>query len=202
MRKSGSAYLVAGVVLLLLAVIVFLPSGAGPGALPREMGFWGGLHNSLWNLDLAKMKWMEEKHKTEGDLPRMDDLSPYLGEWTNHIAQFIAWGVTYKITPISEMESQSDVATLTRDVRFQVGFSRYYRAGTSYSLHGGYVFPPYDAKSWFVAFYQNDRGLLVIILFTSAIGNLLVFVIKKIRTKMHNKSLQATATAPSVLTRP
>ena len=181
MRKSGSAYLVAGVILLLLAVIVFLPSGAGLGALPREMGFWGGLQNSLWNLDLAKMKWMEEKHKTEGDLPTMEDLAPYLGEWTNHIAQFIAWGVTYKITPISEMEPQSDVATLTRDVRFQIGFCRYYRAGTSYSLHGGYVSPRYDTKSWFVAFYQNNRGLLVIVLFASAIGNLLMFVIKKIR---------------------
>ena len=181
MRKSGSAYLVAGVVLLLLAVIVFLPSGAGPGALPREMGFWGGLHNSLWNLDLAKMKWMEEKHKTEGDLPKMEDLAPYLGEWTNHIAQFIAWGVTYKITSISEMESQSDIATLTRDVRFQIGFCRYYRAGTSYSLHGGYVFPPYDTKSRFVALYQNDRGLLVLALLALAVGNMLVFVIKKIQ---------------------
>lgn len=181
MRKSGSAYLVASIVLLLLAVIVFLPSGAGPGALPREMGFWGGLHNSLWNLDVAKMKWMEEKHKTEGDLPTMEDLAPYLGEWTNHIAQFIAWGVTYKITPISEMEPQSDVATLTRDVRFQIGFCRYYRAGTSYSLHGSYVFPPWDTKSWFMALYQNNRGLLVIALLALAIGNLLVFVIKKIQ---------------------
>lgn len=181
MRRSGHGYLAVALALLLLAVFVFLPSGAGPGALPREMDFWGGLHNSLYNLDLAKMKWIEEKHKTEGDLPTMEDLASYLGEWTNHIAQFIAWGVTYKITPISEMESQSDVATLTRDVRFQIGFCRYYRAGTSYSLHGGYVFPPYDTKSWFVAFYQNNRGLLVIVLFALAIGNLLVFVIKKIQ---------------------
>ena len=181
MRKSGSAYLVAGVVFLLLAVIVFLPSGAGPGALPREMGFWGGLHNSLWNLDLAKMKWMEEKHKAEGDVPTMEDLAPYLGEWTNHIARFIGWGVTYKITPIFEMEPQSDIATLTRDLRFQRGFCRYYRAGTSYSLHGGEVFPPYDTRSWLMAFYQNNRGLLVIVLFVSSIGSLLVFMTKKIQ---------------------
>jgi len=182
MRKAGSGYFVAGLALLLLAVFVFLPSGAGPGALPREMGFWGGLHNSLYNLDLAKMKWLEEKHKTEGDLPTMEDLAPYLGEWTNHIARFVALGVTYKITPISEMEPQSDIATLTRDLRFQRGFCRYYRAGTSFSLHGGHVFPPYDTKSWFVAFYQNNRGLLVIALFALAIGNLLVFVIKKVQT--------------------
>jgi len=184
MHKSSSAYLVAGVILLLLSVIIFLPSGAGPGALPREMGFWGGLHNSLWNLDRAKSEWIMEKHKTEGDLPTMADLAPYLGEWTNHIAQFIAWGVTYKITPVSEMESQSDVATLTRDVRFKIGFCRYYRAGTSYSLHGGYVFPQYDTRSWFTAFYENNRGLLVIVLFAAATGNLLVFVIRKIRHLM------------------
>ena len=181
MRRSGHGYLAVALALLLLAVFVFLPSGAGPGALPREMDFWGGLHNSLYNLDLAKMKWIEEKHKTEGDLPTMEDLAPYLGEWTNHIARFTALGVTYKITPISEMEPQSDVATLTRDLRFQIGFCRYYRAGTSYSLHGGSVFPPYDTKSWFVALYQNNRGLLVLVLFSLAVGNLLVFVIKKIQ---------------------
>jgi hypothetical protein len=181
MRKTGSRFLILALVFFLLAVIVFLPSGAGSGALPREMAFWGGLHNSLYYIDEAKMKWMNEKHKKEGDVPTMEDLAPYLGEWTNHIAQFVAWGVTYKITPISEMEPQSDVATLTHDVRFQIGFCRYYRAGTSYSLHGGDIFPPYDVKSWFMAFYQNNRGLLVIVLLALAIGNLLMFVIKKIQ---------------------
>ena len=181
MRKTGSGYLAVTLALLLLAVFVFLPSGAGPGALPREMGFTGGLHNSLYYLDQAKWKWMEEKHKTEHDVPTMEDLAPYLGEWTNHIARFVALGVTYKITPISEIEPQSDVATLTRDLRFQIGFCRYYRAGTSYCLHTGWAFPPYDTESWFVAFYQNNRGLLVMALFALAIGNLLIFAIKKIR---------------------
>jgi hypothetical protein len=32
-----------------------------------------------------------------------------------------------------------------------------------------------------MAFYQNNRGLLVIVLFALAMGNLLVFVIKKIQ---------------------
>jgi hypothetical protein len=181
MRKSGYGYLAFALAFLLLAVFIFLPSGAGPGALDREMGFWGGLHNSLYHLDEAKMKWMDEKHKAEGDVPTMEDLAPYLGEWTNHIARFVALGVTYKITPISEMEPQSDVATLTHDLRFQRGFCRYYRAGTSYSLHGGHVTPPYDTKSWFMAFYQNNRGLLVIVSFALAIGSLLAFVITKIQ---------------------
>jgi hypothetical protein len=124
---------------------------------------------------------MEEKHKTEHDVPTMQDLAPYLGDWTNSIQHFGALGVKYKITPISEMERQSDVAILTRDLRFQIGFCRYYRAGTSYCLHTGWVSPPYDTKSWVVASYQNNRGLLVIVLFALAIGNLLVFVIKKIQ---------------------
>ena len=57
MRNVGYKYLAVAIVLILLAMLVFLPSGAGPGALPREMGFIGGLHNSLLNLDLAKWKW-------------------------------------------------------------------------------------------------------------------------------------------------
>jgi hypothetical protein len=47
MRNVGYKYLAVAIVLILLAMLVFLPSGAGPGALPREMGFIGGLHNSL-----------------------------------------------------------------------------------------------------------------------------------------------------------
>lgn len=185
MRKSGYGYLAVALALMIVAVFVFLPTGAGPGALPREMGFWGGLHNSLYYLDRAKWQWMDEKHKTEGDVPTMQDLAPYLGEWTNHIAQFVQWGVTYKITPISEMNPQSDVAALTRDLRFQIGFRRYYPAGTSFSLHGGSVFPPYDMTSRFMALYQNDRILLGGVLFALAVGYLLVFVRSKIRNRQN-----------------
>jgi hypothetical protein len=179
MRNVGYKYLAVAIVLILLAMLVFLPSGAGPGALPREMGFIGGLHNSLLNLDLAKWKWMMDKHKTEGDLPSMHDLAPYLGEWTNHIARFIALGVSYKITPFSELKPQEDTATLTRNISFQRGFCRFYPAGFRYSLQGDSFNPPYDTKSWFLAFYQNNRGLLAIFLFVLAMGNLLVFVKKK-----------------------
>ena len=181
MRKPSYGYFVVALALLLLAVFTFLPWGAGPGALDREMGFWVGLQNSLYYIDAAKMKWMDEKHKADGDVPTMEELAPYLGEWTNHIARLVALGVTYKITPISEMQPQSDVATLTRDLRFQRGFCRYYRAGTRFSIQGDRFYPPYGTKSGLIAFYQNNRGLLVIVLFALAIGNLLVFVIKKIQ---------------------
>ena len=81
MRKTGYGYLAVAPALMLLAVFVFLPSGAGSGALPREMAFTGGLHNTLYYLDQAKWKWAEEKHKSEGDIPTMEDLAPFLGDW-------------------------------------------------------------------------------------------------------------------------
>jgi hypothetical protein len=189
MRKPGSAYLVAGIVLLLLAVIFFLPLRIGRGPLDSEKVFMVGLHNSLYYLDRAKWKWVEEKHKTEHDVPTMEDLAPYLGDWTNHIARFVALGITYKITPISEMEPQSDVATLTRDLQFRAGICRLYRTGTSYCLHTGWVSPPYDTASWFRAFYINNRELLAVGLFFLAMVSLLVFVIKRVRSFMHVRSV-------------
>ena len=187
MRNVGYRYLAAALALMFLAVLVFLPSGAGPGALPREMGFFGGLHNSLCDLDRAKWQWMEERRKAQGDVPTMSDLAPYLGESTNRIAQFIALGISYNISPISEMKPQSDTATLTRDVSFQRGFCRFYLAGTRYSLQGDSFYPPYDTKSRCIGLYQNNRGLLVILLFALAIGNLMVFVIKRSGMKTGDK---------------
>lgn len=178
MRKGGSAYLVIAFALLLLALLMFSPLGAGPGALPRENGFWLPLQNSLYHLDQAKWKWMEEKHKTDGETPTMEDLAPYLGDWTNSIKHLGTLGVEYQITPLSEMKPQSDIATLTRDLRFQRGFCRYYRAGTKFSIQGDRSWPSDDAKSAFISFYQNNRGLLAIILCALGIG---VFVIKKIQ---------------------
>lgn len=181
MRKWESTHLVIAIVVLFLAVFVFLPLGAGPGALPREMAFTGGLHNSLYYLDQAKSAWAEEKHKPDGAIPTMDDLALYLGDSTNRIKHFVALGVEYKITPLSDLEPQSDVATLTRDLRFQIGFCRYYPAGTSYCIHTGWSFPHSGFGPSVMAVYQNDRGLLVILLFALAAGNLLAFVIKRIR---------------------
>jgi hypothetical protein len=182
MRKPGSPYLVVSIVLFLLAVILFMPLGIGGGALDSEKVFMAGLHNSLYHLDQAKWKWMEEKHKTEHTVPTMEDLAPYLGDWTNHIGRFVALGITYKITPVSEMEPQSDVATLTRDLRFRAGICRLYHAGTTYCLHTGWVSPPYDTASWFWAFYINNRELLATGLFFVAMVSLLVVVIKRVRS--------------------
>ena len=181
MRKSGSAYLVVTLALLLLSGWIFLPSGAGLGALDREMGFWTELQNSLYHIDVAKTEWMDEEHKADGEVPTMEELAPYLGEWTNAIARFVALGVSYKITPVSEMQPQSDVAALTRDLRFKSGFGRYYCAGTRFSLQGERFYPPYGTKSWLMASYQNNRGMLAIVLFALAVGNLLLFGLTKNR---------------------
>jgi hypothetical protein len=179
MRRAGYGYLTVALGLMLLGVFVLLPWGAGPGALPREMAFTGGLHNSLYYLNQAKWKWADEKHKSEGDVPTMEDLAPYLGDWTNGIRRFVAWGIEYKITPFSEMDPQSDVATLTRDVSFQIGFCRFYPAGTRYCLQTGWIDPNSGSTSW-LAFYQNNRGLLGAALFTAGISSFLVFAITKI----------------------
>jgi hypothetical protein len=174
---------------MLLGVFVLLPSGAGPRALPREMAFIGGLHNSLYYLDEAKWKWAEEKHKSEGDIPTMQDLAPYLGDWTNNIRRFVAWGIEYEITPFSEMEPQSDVATLTRDVSFQIGFCRFYRAGTRYCLHTGWANPQSGTTSWLWPFYLNNRGLIAGALFLAGIGSLLVFAARKIWNSRQGSSV-------------
>ena len=52
-------------------------------------------------MDQARQKWAEEEHKSEGDVPTIADLTPYLGDWTTSFNLFIALGVNYKITPIS-----------------------------------------------------------------------------------------------------
>jgi hypothetical protein len=75
MCKAGYKYFAAALSFVVLALLVLLPSGAGPGALDREMAFTGGLHNSLYYLDLAKQKWAEEKRKSDGDVPTIADLT-------------------------------------------------------------------------------------------------------------------------------
>jgi hypothetical protein len=180
-RKPGYATLTVALVLLLLAVILFLLPGVGPVALDSEKVFMAGLYNSLGQLDRAKSQWAEEKHKSEGDVPTMADLTPYLSDWTNRIERFKTLGVIYKITSISEMEPQSDIATLTRDLRFRRGVCRFYPAGTRYSMHSGW-FHPDSSQSSFRAFAINNRELLAVPLFMFGIGTLLVFVARKIRS--------------------
>jgi hypothetical protein len=162
---SNNKNLFVSCALLLFASIIFWLARMDSKALDSEITFDTTLHNSLWNLDVAKMKWVEENHKTEHDTPTMKELSPCLGEWTNHIARLETLGTNYKITPFSEMEPQSDVATLTREIYFHAGFYRYYPAGAVFCLHNGDSFPELDAKSRIRAFYFANRELLAVAIF-------------------------------------
>jgi hypothetical protein len=178
-RMAGRASLTVALSLMLLAMILLLLPGVG--ALDSEKQFIAGLHNSLYRLDLAKSQWAEEKHKSEQDVPTMADLTPYLGDWANHIEWFGTLGITYKITQTSEMESQSDIATLTRDLRFRKGICRYYPAGTRYCIHTGWSQPD-SGRSSFRAFYINNQEFLATAIFMFGVGTLLVFMVRKIRS--------------------
>ena len=187
MRKPGHATLAAALVLLLLAVIALLAPEVGSGVLNSEKVFIAGLHNSLYYLDRAKWQWAKAKHKSEGDIPAMADLTPYLGYRTNGIERFIKLGITYEITPFSEID-QSDIATLTRSLRFRSGFCRFYPAGTRYCLRTNWSFPDSGRPS-FRAFYVNNRELFAVALFLSSMGTLLVFVVRKILSSRKVRSV-------------
>ena len=188
MRKARYGYFTLALASVLLAVLVFLPSGAGPWALDSEKAFNAGLHNSFYYLDLAKRQWAKKKNKSEQDVPTMAELTPYLEDWTNRIERFISLGIAYKITPISEMENQSDVATLTRDLSFRRGICRFYPAGTRYCIHTGWSHPD-TGKSSFRDFYINNRELLAAALFIFGISTLLVFAVRKILSSRRVSSI-------------
>jgi hypothetical protein len=179
---SSNKNLLISCSLLLLSSIIFWSARTDSKALDSEITFDTTFHNSLWNLDVAKLKWVEENHKTEHDAPTMKELSPYLGEWTNHIARLETLGINYKITPLSEMEPQSDVATLTREIYFHAGFCRYYPAGTRYCLHTGWSNPELSGASRLRAFYFANRELLAVaIIFLMSVNLLVLGAIKLFR---------------------
>ncbi len=184
MRKIAYINFLVCLVLLLFATILFWSARTDPRALDREMGFIGALHNSLYYLDQAKWKWAEENHKLEKAIPTMEDLAPYLGDWTNSIKRFETLGVIYKITPLSELGPQSDVATLTREVYFHAGFCRYCPAGSTMSLRNGSYSPELSGLSRLRAIYLADRELFAVTIIILAIVNLLVFALVKLFQKL------------------
>jgi hypothetical protein len=137
--KSKLVFVNLVTLLIVFVGILFVESGPEPW-LDSEKVFMAQLHNSLWNLDRAKYQWETEKNKPENAIPTFDDLEPYLGEWKNTIEKLKALGVEYKIT--STETNQSDVATLTRGIRFRAAICPYYRAGTTLCLQTGWKSPP------------------------------------------------------------
>jgi hypothetical protein len=123
-----------------------------------------------------------EKHKSELDTPTLQDLMPYLGNNRERIERFMALGINYKVTSMAE--PQSDIATLTRDLRFRKGYCLFYSAGTTYCIHTGWPHPPHSttSRSFRTLFIENNLDHLLEAAFSMlVVGNLLVFLIKKKR---------------------
>jgi hypothetical protein len=171
MRKL--LYIDAVAVLLLLVGYVYL---SGPLVLGSEKTFDAGLHNSLVYLDKAKQHWAAERQTSEKDVPTIEELDPYLGVNKARIDELMALGVRYTITPIGE-GNQTDVATMTQNVRFHAGVSRFYPAGTRCGLWTGWSTPP---GSICFRLVENYLGVLLFLgLLALVAGNALLFVMRK-----------------------
>lgn len=167
------------ILLIILGGILLVESGPEPW-LDREMPFDARLRNSLGDLDRAKNQWAAEKNKSEDAVPTSDDLAPYLGETKNRIEQLKALGVEYKIS--SSETNQSDVAILTKGIRFRTGFCTYYRAGTTVCLQTGWKSPPPSTSpitlrirlTWLRADFFLKAALFLL-----ALANGIIFLVRK-----------------------
>ena len=167
--------LYADVVALLCLVMGYICL-SGPFVLDSESTFDARLHNSLVDLSHAKQQWADEKQKSEKDVPTIEELGPYLGVNEARIAELIALGVHYTITPIGKGEL-TDIATMTQNVRFHGGFSRFYPAGTKCGLSSGWSTPPGSICFRLVENYLDV--LLILSLLALGVGNVLLLVIRK-----------------------
>ena len=178
--KSKLAFVNLVILLIILGGILFVESGPEPW-LNSEKVFMARLHNSLWNLDRAKYQWATEKNKPEDAIPTFGDLAPYLGEWTNTIEKLESLGVEYKIT--STETNQSDVATLTRGIRFRAAICPYYLAGTTLCLQTGWNSPPPGTSPitlrirliWLRANFFLEAAFLILVL-----ANVIIFLVRKL----------------------
>ena len=166
------------VALALLAGILFLSLGPGPWVVDKEKAFDGQLHNSLYYLDIAKYAWKKDNHKTQSDIPTLNELKPYLGTNMNRIERFKSLGITYTIT--NTAERQSDIATVTHDLCFRRGPHRLYPAGTSYCIHTGWTYSPLGIQSVRALSIEHNLDYLLEAAFIMLVaGNVLAFWIKK-----------------------
>jgi hypothetical protein len=164
---------------VILGGILLVESGPEPW-LDSETVFDARLYNSLGSLGEAKAQWATEKNKSEDAVPTWEDLAPYLGERKNTIKKLQALGIEYKIT--SSETNQSDVATLTRGIRFRAGFSPYYRAGTTVCIHTGWKSPPPSTSpitlrirlTWLHADFFLKAALFVL-----ALANGIIFLVRR-----------------------
>lgn len=186
------------ILLVILGGILLVESGSEPW-LNSEKTFMARLHNSLVYLDRAKYEWATENMKSEDAVPTLDDLAPYLGEWKNTIEKLKALGIEYKIT--STETPQSDVATLTRGIRFRAAICPYYRAGTTICLHSGWHSPPPGTSpltlrirlTWLRADFFLKAALFILVL-----ADVIIFLVRKVTNSSHSpEPLDAPSSATS-----
>jgi hypothetical protein len=187
----------ANIVILIIIFwgILLVESGLEPW-LDSEKVFIAQLHNSLWNLDRAKYQWATEKNKPEDAIPTFDDLAPYLGEWKNAIEKLEALGIEYKIT--STETNQSDIATLTRGIRFRAAICPYYRAGTTLCLHTGWKSPPPSTSPITLRIQLTllrADFFLKVAFFILVLANVVIFLERKL-TKPSTQDAPQSATQP------
>jgi len=177
--KSKLVFVNLVILLVIVGGILLVESGPEPW-LDSEKVFMARLHNSLYYLDQAKYQWATEKNKSENAVPTFEDLAPYLGEWKNTIEKLQALGIEYKIT--STETNQSDVATLTRGIRFRAAICPYYRAGTTLCIHTGWKSPPPSTSpitlrirlTWLRADFFLKAALFLLVL-----ANGIIFLVRK-----------------------
>ena len=177
--KSKLAFANLVILLIIIGGILLVESGPEPW-LDSEKRFMARLHSSLGSLDRAKHQWAEEKNKPEDAVPTFDDLAPYLGEAKANIEKLKGLGVEYKIT--STEENQSDVATLTRGIRFRSAFCAYYRAGTTLCIHTGWKSPPPGTSPISLRIrliLLRADFFLTAALFILALANGIIFLVRK-----------------------
>ena len=178
--KSKLAFVNLAIFLIILGGILLVESGPEPW-LDSEKVFMARLHNSLYELDRAKYEWATEKNKPEDAIPTFDDLAPYLGKWKDTIEKLKTLGIEYKIT--STETNQSDVATLTRGIRFRAAICPFYRAGTTLCIHTGWKSPPPSTSpltlrirlTWLRADFFLKAAFFILVL-----ANALIFLVRKL----------------------
>ena len=149
-----------------VATILLPLPGCGPTALPLESDFYMGIDRSLYHLDEAKARWREKYDKKDEDIPTVEELLPFSPGLAEAIQHFRSLGIVYQTT--SSETNQSDVATLTRDLRFVGAFCHYYPAGKGFRIQGPVKAPTYGLGTRLKAIYFNTWYLLAPLCFLLA----------------------------------
>ncbi len=94
--------------------------------------------------------------------------------------------------------NQSDVATLTRGIRFRAGFCTYYRAGTTYCIHTGWKIPPPSTSP--ITFrirltWLHAEFFLGVALFVLAVANVIIFFVRNLTNSSGPEEPRAVASA-------